>query len=65
MPQLQVAVPVLERQMNQEYRKFRHLEFDNQALDSGIEVMELLAVNARGRHKGVSLLAHDRQDLVD
>src|SRR5580700_6731017 len=63
--QLVLPVPELERQVHQEYAHIRQLEFDNQPLDAGVEVMEALAVHIGRRQEGVALLAYDRHEVID
>ena len=65
MPQLQVPVPVFQGQVDEKDREIVHFEFDDEPLDSRVEIVEALAVDARRGHEGVPLLAHDRQDLVE
>ena len=50
--------------MHQEYCELFHLELDDQALDSRVEVMKFFPVYARRCHECVALLAHNRQNLV-
>ena len=63
--QLVLAVSVLERQVHQEDADVVQLEFDDQTLDAGVEVMEALARHTRRGQQRVRLFAHDRQQLVD
>ncbi len=51
--------------MHQEYGDVIEFQFDDQALDARVEIMEALAANARRRQKSVGLLAHDRHQMID
>src|ERR1700683_3157281 len=63
--QLILAVPELQRQMHQEYGDVIEFQFDDEAFDAGIEIVESLAANPGRCQKGVSLLAHDGHHVID
>src|SRR6266404_3249017 len=63
--QLVLPLPELERQVHEEHAQVRQLQLDDQPLDSGIEVVEALAMHVRRGQEGVALLAHDGHELVD
>src|SRR5210317_2213295 len=62
---LKMAMTIFKRQMDQKDRQLIQFEFDDQAFDAGIEIMEALTLDPWGREKSVSLLAHDRKTAVE
>src|SRR5690606_22878035 len=65
LPELEVAVPVLQREVHEEDREILQLQLDDEALDARIEIVERLAAYRGRRQEGVALLADDGQELVD
>src|SRR5688572_3568233 len=63
--QLVLALPVLEREVDEENADIVELELDDQPLDAGVEVVEALALDARRSEKGVALLAYDGHEVVE
>ncbi len=63
--QLVLALAVLEREVHEEDADVVELEFDDQALDAGVEVVEAFALDARRGQECIALLAHDGHEVVD
>src|SRR5882757_5595234 len=63
--QLVLAVPKLQRQMDQENGDIVQFQFDDETLYPGIEIMESFASHARRRQEGVGLFAYDGYQLID
>src|SRR5688572_15882274 len=63
--QLILPLPVFQRQVHEEYADIIELEFDDEPLDAGIEVMEAFTLDTWRREKRVALLAHDGHQIVD
>ncbi len=63
--QLILAMAELQGQVHQEDRDIVELQFDDEPLDAGVEIMKALAADARRRQKRIGLLADDGHNLVD
>ena len=60
-----MPVAEFQRQVHEKNADIIQLELNDQALDTGIEVVEALAGHARGGQQRIALFAHDRHQLVD
>jgi hypothetical protein len=60
-----VPVAELERQVDEEYAQVVELEFDDQSLDSGVEVMKPLALDAGCGEECVRLLVDDGHQRIE
>src|SRR6185312_6091017 len=62
--QLVLPMPVFEREVHQENRNLLEFQFNDQALDAGVAIMESLAAHPRCGEEGIALLAHDGDPVV-
>ena len=63
--QLQLPIAAAERQVDQKQAHSFQFQFDHQAFDASVEVVEALAMNPRCNQKGIGLVAQHRQMLMD